>query len=362
MGLVLIVVTTFAGMCFLRASSELFQKITTYCEVQKDFDECDEGTLITFDVDDTLITAKDVAAGDPNNFTLWFKIRSFIKYPAILHKEKMRWVYSVMFQQSERFVFDPNIVSIIQSLQRKKYNIIALTAMESGALGVIESMPKWRAEMLKNFGIDFSGEWRDMQFTSLPSIYGNCPCLYRGILCTNRVEKGRVLGAFLDSHSLIVTRIVSFDDDVDALRSIADECAKRRVLFSGYQILGAKKLSGTWNTARALVQLDSIMEQGHWLTDKEADMTKVLRKYSSRIPSMISKPTPINLITSILLVKKVVIKVMPKATRIPYTAPPSADSKIIAIPHQNPLERVLLMHKTPIGPIGAAMARHTAIA
>ena len=81
-----------------------------------------------------------------------------------------------------------------------------------------------------------------------------------------------IIGAFLDYSHLKPARIISFDDDVCALDSIARECAKRSIAFTGYQCLGAKKFAGEWNTRRALLQLDYVMQHAKWLSDKEADV------------------------------------------------------------------------------------------
>ncbi len=256
-------------------SSKKFHQIDTYSQIQHVFDSCDKRTLITFDVDDSLITASDVMANLPG-FSLWFKICVFFKYPSMFLTKTAREktifdFYGILFQQAQRFVFDQNIVRLIKQIQNKKSMVIGLTSMESGKVGIIKSMPEWRANMLKNFDIDFSRSFADISFTQFSAYRNTYPCLYKGILCTNQSPKGAVLEAFLDYYHLKPERIISFDDNVSALESIAEVCAKQNISFSGYQILGAKKLSGEWNTRRALLQFDSVIQHARWLSDKEAD-------------------------------------------------------------------------------------------
>ncbi|MFH0898317.1 MAG: DUF2608 domain-containing protein [bacterium] len=256
---------------FKESSSGPLKKIDTYIEVQKVFDACDKNTLVTFDVDDTLITAVDVMAN--LEIPLWFKIRAIARYPEILtNKTKLEFLISMIFQQARRFVFDPDIVRLIHQIQQQESMVIALTSMESGNYGVIKSMPEWRASMLKSLGIEPSKALDDVILTVFPLYRGQHPCLYKGILCANQVAKGEVLGAFLDHYHLKPLQIISFDDDASALNSITNACAQRKIAFTGYQMLGGRKLYGQWDTKRALLQLDFLMQHNRWLSDKEADV------------------------------------------------------------------------------------------
>ena len=255
---------------FENHSCEQFQKIEHYREVQKVFDSCDKQTLITFDVDDTLITARDSMANI--EVPMWFKICVAFRYPSLVFsRSTFEWFVSIIFQQTEHFVFDPDIVRYIQQLREQGCTVVALTSMDSGAFGVIKNMPKWRADMLHSFGIDLRGQFQDATFITLPKYHEGYPCLYKGILCANQEPKGQVLGAFLDYYQLKPARIISFDDSARALCSITRECAKRGISFAGYQCLGAKKLPGQWSNRRAFLQLDYVMKHAQWLSDKQAD-------------------------------------------------------------------------------------------
>ena len=247
-----------------------FQQIEHYYEVQKVFNSCDKQTLVTFDVDDTLITARDGLADI--EVPMWFKICAALKYPSLVFsRNKFEWFVSIIFQQTGHFVFDQDIVQYIQQLRKQGSSVVALTSMDSGAFGVVKNMPEWRADMLHRFGIDLRGQFQDAVFTTLPKYHGSYPILYKGILCANQEPKGQVLGAFLDYYHLRPTRIISFDDSPRALCSIARECKDRGISFTGYQCLGAKKLSGEFNSRRAFLQIDYVMKHAQWLSDKQAD-------------------------------------------------------------------------------------------
>lgn len=273
------VVSAVACSAFLLVNREVFfcermyggfVPVDCYREVQTVFDGCDVQTLITFDVDDTLIADTDVMARDLK-FSTWFKIRAILRHPSLIFKTRQEWFASIIFQQAERLVFDQDIVHIIKQLRERGCMVVALTAIESGSFGVIDHMPKWRADMLQRFGLDFRGPFSDVIFDELPEYNRNYPCLYQGVLCANAQPKGLVLAAFLDRYHLKPARIISFDDGACALASIARVCEQRGIAFAGYQCLGAKKLPGSWCDDRAFVQLDYVMKYGRWLNDKQAD-------------------------------------------------------------------------------------------
>lgn len=258
-----------SGDHFKEIENHLFKHIDTYREVQSVFDACDKNTLITFDVDDTLVTPRDVILRNieqPFLFKMWMKIKNLFR-----DEKKLEHARSIIWQQSKCFVFDPDIVHIIQQLRRQGCMVIALTSMLGGSFGVIKSMAELRAQMLKNLGIDFSGQFQDVHFTDLPARNGQYSVLYKGILCANPASKGAALHAFLNHFHLKPARIVSFDDSCHALASLAHECTKKGITFTGYQILGASKLPEKWSTRRALLQDNSLMKHGRWLSDKEAD-------------------------------------------------------------------------------------------
>ncbi|HBR70910.1 TPA: hypothetical protein DIC20_01910 [Candidatus Dependentiae bacterium] len=268
----LIFLFTFIGFIFV-SQSWLFQKnqqynfqsLEYYHDIKDIFVSAEKGTLFLFDVDDTLITVTDAIRFAPP----LFKVLAFLKHP--LSTFKYYQLTSAIVQQSNFFVFDPHIVRYIQTLRQKDYNVIGLTLMRSGSYGSINSMPEWRSTMLNDFGINLDDQFPDCSFKNLSKKHGSYPCLYKGILCTNFTDKGATLGAFLDRYNLQPPRIIFFDDSVKMLNSVAKECAKRDIPFSGYQCIGAQKLFKTWNYQRAFYQVDYFIKHHVWLSDEEAD-------------------------------------------------------------------------------------------
>ncbi len=261
------------GGFFQKHSCQQYQQIERYREVQEVFDAADVQTLIIFDVDNTLIIAADGIISRETYPPLWFSICAALKHPSLIFKNTREWLGGIVGQQAERFVLDPDIVRYIAQLRKQKCNVIALSLLQTGSVGTIKSLQEWRARMLQSFGIDFQGQFEDAVFSTLPKYNGNYPCLCKGVLCTNQQPKGAALGAFLDYYHLKPGRIIAFDDFVyyPFLDSIAQECARRGIPFTGYQVVTAKKFIKPWNNRRAHVQLDYVMKHGQWLSDKQAD-------------------------------------------------------------------------------------------
>ncbi len=269
--LILLLITTVHTTHYASETKHVFKKIYTYREVQNVFDACNKNTLVTFDVDDTLITARDVLLALDRHFPLLFIALAVFKHPSLLFKNQFRLITSKILQQAQQYVFDPDIVHIIKQLQERECPVIALTLMRTGSCGEIKSLPAWRTSMLKSFGLDFSDTFANVCFTSFLQFRSGHPCLYQGVLCTNMQPKGKVLRAFLEHYHLRPERIISFDDRLESLNSIASACANMHVTHVGYHMLGAKKLRGAWNQRRALFQIDYVMKHGRWLSDQEAD-------------------------------------------------------------------------------------------
>ena len=172
--------------------------INSFNEALTSPSHCHNETLITFDVDDTLITTTDpLLSGIP--YQLLFKIKVLIKYPELLQRKHFELIASIVLSHAHFFLTEKNIVSTIKQLQKNGCNIVGLTAIETGSFGIIPSFEEWRSQMLHNFGIDFNNSFnKDIVLNNLPQSRDNYPHFSNGIICTNKQEKGAALKAFLE--------------------------------------------------------------------------------------------------------------------------------------------------------------------
>lgn len=240
--------------------------IHSYQEIIESAKEWDSSTLVLFDVDDTLIYGPYLF---PDGFLnqLWFRIRFLLRYPWLVSPPLFEEYYSLMWQQAKRVVVEPEVVPLIQDLHKNGAMVIGLTAMETGSYGVIESLPKWRADMLTDFGITFTRTFENTTFSALKAYRSEYPELYEGILCCNWQPKSVVVGAFLDKYHLKPSKIVFFDDQYSRVKDIADFCEQQNIPFEVYQYLGADRLYPQWDMQKALAQVDSLVQHRTWLAD-----------------------------------------------------------------------------------------------
>jgi len=251
-----------------------FPTITSFRQLQVFFTRCDKNSLVIFDIDDTLTTASDMFSD--LRWNSWFEIRALLNYPKLINADRdtNRRLWSLLFRQIPYRVFDPDITRIIQQLQNQECMVMALTALNCGTFGVINSLAEWRANKLSDLGIHFGSRFDNALFSSLPSRHGTYPCLHRGILLANGVAKGAVLGAFLDRYHLQPRRIIFFDDRTREIASVANECAQRAIPFSGYRIMGATlvKTVNQLNTGRPIPQIEFLTNYARWLKDAAIEL------------------------------------------------------------------------------------------
>lgn len=197
--------------------------ISTFDDARNELNNVDSKTLVLFDVDDTLVTQPDF-------------ITKACYFPAI----KWELLYSYVWANYPRVLIEQQVVDIINNLKKKGAYVLALTHMESGSFGVVESIPKWRYKRLKQNGITFSANFRNMIFENFPMYEDSKPLLYKGILFANKQDKGSVLEAFLKRTGLKPSRILFFDDLIENLQSVSKVCKKRRISCLLFNYRGTK--------------------------------------------------------------------------------------------------------------------------
>lgn len=234
------------------------EPITTFATALPVIQNCDSQTLILFDIDDVLINPSEPLA-QAYGPSLWFKIKAVWHYPQLLYQACREQFYSRLWQQSQWYVIEPDIVGIINNLKKRGCTVLALSSMETGQFGVIPNFPAWRYELLKNVGLEFSRTFENAAFKNLPAYRHNYPELYKGIVCCNQQPKGAVVGAFLDYFELKPATIIFFDDSAKNLQSVAQECKKRDIAFKGYEYMRAKYEPIAWDEQKGLTQLDYLL-------------------------------------------------------------------------------------------------------
>ena len=101
-----------------------------------------------------------------------------------------------------------------------------------------------RYEKLAELGIDFSSSFAPiLMMLNTETGFNKNPCYYRGILMTDMVDKGDVLGSFLDVQGYRPNKIIFFDDVVENVLSVKAAAKRREIPCLGFVYRAAKKCS-----------------------------------------------------------------------------------------------------------------------
>ncbi|MCB9493235.1 MAG: DUF2608 domain-containing protein [Epsilonproteobacteria bacterium] len=274
--ILLMLVMCFSGIaCAVKRSHRKKSKIIQFssyndAEVASAVAKADGQTLVLFDVDDTLIHSPDAAA-NPAQYSPWFRIKLFFRFPQLLFERPRDECVSAIFAQAQRELIEQEAAQVVETFKAADSKVLGLTASWSGKYGSIDDAALMRTDMLKALGINFSDSFQDQWFTKLPKHKNVYPRLHSGILFANRQNKGNVLVSFLDQASYSPSRIIVFDDNKKELRKIRRACRKRNVECHLYNYRGAKLRSTPFKSSRALKQLRCLVREKRWLSDSEFD-------------------------------------------------------------------------------------------
>lgn len=250
--------------------------IDSFAQAQSVLDKADANTLVLFDVDDTLLVPTNKIFRNKNleKNAAWY---TQLRNETLGKATKNEWELLHLWVLKDDFMLmEPDIVDTIRSLQDRGVKVLALTALVPGRAFAIPSMAHWRFENLKKHGIDFSKtSFGNMTFDELPTIKDahdnpQHPVLYKGIICTTKLSKGDVLGAFLNRVNFKPTQIIFFDDKLERVKEVEKEVQKRGIAFYGFVYHGAEHLPEELDKKLGEYQLHHLVKHEEWINEDEA--------------------------------------------------------------------------------------------
>jgi len=202
-------------------------------EVAHIFETPDPQTLFVFDIDDTLII--NPSYGARKKTPHYHNIKSFLK--------ALR-TFSRVVHEAPYVIIDPLILDLILSLHHKGIKMLALSHCITGSFGmgsdIIPSVPRWRYEKLKDSGIDFSSSFENQEITFEYTMKMKTfhPLYYKGILFTDYVCKGSMLGKFLETIRWKPSNVIFFDDKLTNLQAVQMAMHAKNIPFQGFLYKG----------------------------------------------------------------------------------------------------------------------------
>ena len=251
----------FKFLIYLLTTVSLFSEIRTIHSLDEiSLEEFTSKTLVMFDLDDVLVYPQDAlmqnwrSSWKPEGIRVW-----------TAEEDTIAWM-NAKFQ-----LMDQAGPKLIDTLNEKGIPTIGFSSFAMDQSGIVESIPEWRDQHLRELGINFKIE-KEIVF---PGQIGFIPpSLERGVLyCGNfykkdKDNKGRTLSIFLEWLDWMPELIVYIDDDQKHLDSVQKELDKRGILFIG--ILYIPKNLDPIDVKVAELQYETIISAKTWLSDQEA--------------------------------------------------------------------------------------------
>lgn len=227
----------------------------------------DNGALVVIDVDDTLLM--------PNDHILTYSGLAYLrqlmtKFP--VNQEEANRLISIVMLESKVSLIDKKMFVLLDILKQKKIKVIALTAMLTGSIGLIENMEEWRIRQLASLGIDLGWSFPELGSIAFKN-FGNgekSPVFKHGILASSCYPKGQVLCAFLNHIQWTPSKILFIDDQIDCIQSVESELDKKNIPHFSFHYTAVADLVHQINQKIADFQVDYLIYKGSWLSDEQA--------------------------------------------------------------------------------------------
>lgn len=234
-------------------------------------------TLVIFDIDNVVLKSQDkILDFHQNREYIKNKINDLIsqKYPLLIdpleRKSLFQFYIGTILAQRKPALVENDTPYFIDSLQKKKFRVIALTMIDTGAFPGIGCIEQWRDQELKSLGIDFSKAFPRLDYEhlglDLKQHRHGYPKFRSGILFAAGYNKGKILEAFLNRVSFKPKQIVFIDDKKENLTAIQSYCQQHALAFKGYHYTKANNPAPllTEDLAIAEQQFSYFAEYGIW--------------------------------------------------------------------------------------------------
>lgn len=258
-----------------------FEKVEEYCKkaIEK---YNNKNILIPWDVDETLLQQTS-SLFFYNNIYIDRFYDELERTEATEGKSAYINVYSNYMQNEPLAIINEKMPQFITSLQQKS-NIknIAITATLWETFGQIKNTKKWRANQLKNVGIDFSSAFLTIPAISLSidkeknGITTPPLCHFAsGILYTGTTAKGVALSLLLYALKKYINwqpaLIIFIDDREENVINVHTTCINdKHIDCLGLQVAFEKKTPPKLDKEIAEFQINYFIKNKTWIPDQKA--------------------------------------------------------------------------------------------
>lgn len=210
------------------ANKDSYQAVQSIKEIYNALYSADNDTLIVFDVDEVLITSREPFLHPEVEPIFLAHVQEAMSQAKTAEEQQaIEKKLSAFLVSQERYIVEPEMVSLIEELQKREKKVIALTSHPTGKFGHLESVERWKVDSLRSFGFHFE--------KAFPGFSSTDPLYVDGVLFSRGSNKGDVLIAFLDKlKDFAPKRVVCIDDLVKNHETLEAALRARGIAYKGY--------------------------------------------------------------------------------------------------------------------------------
>lgn len=255
-------------LAFSLNSFAIIYKIESIKEAEKELLSLTGKNLAIFDIDDTIIIHNDSILRPCGELKLaWAMLKNF----SDLRGANFAQLYSIVTAEAKERLLEQRTAQLIKELQNQKVKTIALTASNTGRVGILKSVEDSRIALLKSLGVDFDHPFstNDLVFNELKRKKG-APTYKQGIIFSSDAGKGKALLAFLDRVNFKPKKVLMVDDKIKNLIDVEKALLSRGITFIGYEYTKAKTAPCTATDEEINLQLLVLKKEKRWIDESEA--------------------------------------------------------------------------------------------
>lgn len=259
----------FLALCFpLHAEIITAPNLTVFEEALVDIQN---DTLVIFDIDDVIITCKDPVLQQANK-ARFDKVCGQLSESISI--EEYAHLFSIVLLTREVEIIDQKIYDLLDLLNQKNIQTIALTHTATGRMGEIEQMEDWRISELNGLGISFnhSSPFKEnILLKNLQSAQNHPLTIKKGVIFAAELEKGKVLEEALKCLTFKPQRIIFIDDRKENLESVEAFCKKNSIGFQGFHYTAIQSRPIKYVDEKLIeIQIDTLIREERWISSEEA--------------------------------------------------------------------------------------------
>ncbi|NGX61692.1 MAG: hypothetical protein K940chlam9_01181 [Chlamydiae bacterium] len=236
--------------------------------------EFEEGDLVIFDFDKTLLTVKDAVLLPCGKQCLAGRIHM---YAPGISSEKTEDLVSIILLSREMQLVEKQAPEVIEEIQNQGIKVMVCTALRPGKFGRIPKTELWRLGELDRFGLNFRNAFPGVfveldHFAAVPFP----PVLIEGVFASGWIRKGEALAHLFNILDYKPKRVIFIDNSLSHHESVEKWMEALEIPYLGLYYTAYKNHIQEVDEDLASFQIQYLINHERWLSDEEAkaEMTK----------------------------------------------------------------------------------------